>query len=132
MLFRSVSAVRKVTRLPIIPKLTPNVTDVASFARAAEEAVLGGDKLGRARARVQIEAEVWDGAVKSGGGPGACTRESRRVGGPLRALVEVSQRAVGRFLVGQRQRRQCVQQSQENGDNKKARLHLVDVGHGVF
>jgi dihydroorotate dehydrogenase (NAD+) catalytic subunit len=33
-----VSAVRKVTSLPIIPKLTPNVTDVASFARAAKEA----------------------------------------------------------------------------------------------
>ena len=33
-----VSAVRKVTPLPIIPKLTPNVTDVASFARAAEDA----------------------------------------------------------------------------------------------
>ncbi|HEY7289288.1 MAG TPA: dihydroorotate dehydrogenase [Vicinamibacterales bacterium] len=33
-----VSAVRKVTRLPIIPKLTPNVTDIASFARAAEDA----------------------------------------------------------------------------------------------
>ena len=33
-----VSAVRKVTTLPIIPKLTPNVTDVASFARAAEDA----------------------------------------------------------------------------------------------
>ena len=33
-----VSAVRRVTRLPVIPKLTPNVTDVASFARAAEEA----------------------------------------------------------------------------------------------
>jgi dihydroorotate dehydrogenase (NAD+) catalytic subunit len=33
-----VSAVRKITRLPVIPKLTPNVTDVASFARAAEEA----------------------------------------------------------------------------------------------
>jgi dihydroorotate dehydrogenase (NAD+) catalytic subunit len=33
-----VSAVRKVTRLPVIPKLTPNVTDVASFARSAEEA----------------------------------------------------------------------------------------------
>lgn len=32
-----VSAVRRVTRLPVIPKLTPNVTDVASFARAAEE-----------------------------------------------------------------------------------------------
>ncbi len=33
-----VSAVRQVTKLPVIPKLTPNVTDVASFARAAEEA----------------------------------------------------------------------------------------------
>ena len=33
-----VGAVRKVTALPLIPKLTPNVTDVASFARAAEEA----------------------------------------------------------------------------------------------
>jgi dihydroorotate dehydrogenase (NAD+) catalytic subunit len=33
-----VHAVRKVTRLPVIPKLTPNVTDVPSFARAAEEA----------------------------------------------------------------------------------------------
>jgi dihydroorotate dehydrogenase (NAD+) catalytic subunit len=33
-----VRAVRRVTRLPVIPKLTPNVTDVASFARAAEEA----------------------------------------------------------------------------------------------
>ena len=36
--FDVVSAVRKATRLPILPKLTPNVTDVASFARAAEEA----------------------------------------------------------------------------------------------
>ncbi len=33
-----VSAVRKVTRLPLIPKLTPNVTDPASFARASEDA----------------------------------------------------------------------------------------------
>jgi dihydroorotate dehydrogenase (NAD+) catalytic subunit len=33
-----VSAVRKVTGLPIIPKLTPNVTDVGAFARAAEQA----------------------------------------------------------------------------------------------
>ena len=36
--FDVVSAVRKVTTLPVVPKLTPNVTDVASFARAAEEA----------------------------------------------------------------------------------------------
>jgi dihydroorotate dehydrogenase (NAD+) catalytic subunit len=33
-----VSGVRKVTRLPIVPKLTPNVTDVSSFAKAAEDA----------------------------------------------------------------------------------------------
>jgi dihydroorotate dehydrogenase (NAD+) catalytic subunit len=32
------NAVRRVTSLPLIPKLTPNVTDVASFARAAEDA----------------------------------------------------------------------------------------------
>jgi dihydroorotate dehydrogenase (NAD+) catalytic subunit len=31
-------AVRSVTSLPVIPKLTPNVTDVASFAQAAEDA----------------------------------------------------------------------------------------------
>jgi dihydroorotate dehydrogenase (NAD+) catalytic subunit len=36
--FDVVNAVRKVTTLPVIPKLTPNVTDVASFARAAEDA----------------------------------------------------------------------------------------------
>ncbi len=36
--FDVVSAVRKATRLPIIPKLTPNVTDVASFAKASEDA----------------------------------------------------------------------------------------------
>jgi dihydroorotate dehydrogenase (NAD+) catalytic subunit len=33
-----VTAVRRVTRLPLIPKLTPNVTDVASFAIAAQDA----------------------------------------------------------------------------------------------
>src|SRR5215813_6054019 len=36
--FDVVSAVKKVTALPVIPKLTPNVTDVASFARASEDA----------------------------------------------------------------------------------------------
>ena len=36
--FDVVSAVRRVTALPVFPKLTPNVTDVASFARAAEDA----------------------------------------------------------------------------------------------
>jgi dihydroorotate dehydrogenase (NAD+) catalytic subunit len=36
--FDVVSAVRKVTSLPLIPKLTPNVTSVSSFARASEDA----------------------------------------------------------------------------------------------
>jgi len=36
--FDVVSAIKKVTRLPVIPKLTPNVTDVASIAKAAEDA----------------------------------------------------------------------------------------------
>ncbi len=36
--FDVVSAVRRVTSLPVIPKLTPNVTDVSSFAKAAEDA----------------------------------------------------------------------------------------------
>src|SRR5262249_50622420 len=38
-----VAAVRKVTRLPVIPKLSPNVGDIAVFARASEEA--GADAL---------------------------------------------------------------------------------------
>jgi dihydroorotate dehydrogenase (NAD+) catalytic subunit len=33
-----VSAVRAATRLPVIPKLTPNVTDISSIAKAAEDA----------------------------------------------------------------------------------------------
>jgi dihydroorotate dehydrogenase (NAD+) catalytic subunit len=33
-----VSAVKKVTHLPVIPKLTPNVTNPSAFARAAEDA----------------------------------------------------------------------------------------------
>ena len=36
--FDVVSAVRRATKLPIIPKLTPNVTEPSAFARAAEEA----------------------------------------------------------------------------------------------
>jgi dihydroorotate dehydrogenase (NAD+) catalytic subunit len=38
-----VSAVRKATRLPVIPKLSPNVADITVFARACEEA--GADAL---------------------------------------------------------------------------------------
>ncbi len=36
------SAVRRATRLPVIAKLSPNVTDIAEFARAAEDAGCDG------------------------------------------------------------------------------------------
>jgi dihydroorotate dehydrogenase (NAD+) catalytic subunit len=36
--YQVVSAVRHATSLPVIPKLTPNVTDIASIARSAEDA----------------------------------------------------------------------------------------------
>ena len=38
-----IKAVRKATRLPVIPKLSPNVADITVFARAAEDA--GADAL---------------------------------------------------------------------------------------
>jgi dihydroorotate dehydrogenase (NAD+) catalytic subunit len=43
MIAEIVAAVRKVTRLPVIPKLSPNVTDITACARAACEA--GADAL---------------------------------------------------------------------------------------
>src|SRR6187397_182401 len=51
-----VSAVRKVTTLPVIPKLTPNVTDVSSFARAAEEA--GADAISLVNTFLAIAIDV--------------------------------------------------------------------------
>jgi dihydroorotate dehydrogenase (NAD+) catalytic subunit len=43
MTYAVVAAVRQATRLPVIPKLSPNVADISVFARAAEEA--GADAL---------------------------------------------------------------------------------------
>jgi dihydroorotate dehydrogenase (NAD+) catalytic subunit len=40
--FELLSAIRKATRLPLIAKLSPNVTDVTEFAKAAEEAGCDG------------------------------------------------------------------------------------------
>src|SRR5512138_1970116 len=54
--FDVVSAVRKVTRLPIVPKLTPNVTDVSSFARAAEDA--GADAVSLVNTFLAIALDV--------------------------------------------------------------------------
>src|SRR5438128_5536358 len=54
--FDVVSAVRKVTALPVFPKLTPNVTDVASFARAAEDA--GADAVSLVNTFLAMAIEV--------------------------------------------------------------------------
>jgi len=53
-----VSAVRKVTSLPIVPKLTPNVTDVASFARASEEGGADAVSLVNTFLAMAIDAET--------------------------------------------------------------------------
>lgn len=53
-----VAAVRRVTRLPIIPKLTPNVTDVAAFARAAEDGGADGVSLVNTFLAMAIDVET--------------------------------------------------------------------------
>ena len=53
-----VAAVRRVTRLPVIPKLTPNVTDVASFAVAARDAGADGVSLVNTFLAMAIDVET--------------------------------------------------------------------------
>jgi dihydroorotate dehydrogenase (NAD+) catalytic subunit len=53
-----VGAVRRATTLPIVPKLTPNVTDVASFARAAEDAGADGVSLVNTFLAMAIDVET--------------------------------------------------------------------------
>jgi dihydroorotate dehydrogenase (NAD+) catalytic subunit len=51
-----VSAVRKATRLPVIPKLSPNVTDITVFARAAAEA--GADAISLVNTFLALAVDV--------------------------------------------------------------------------
>src|SRR5690606_38128326 len=53
-----VAAVKRATPLPVIPKLTPNVTDIASFARAAEEAGADGIALVNTFLAMAIDIET--------------------------------------------------------------------------
>jgi dihydroorotate dehydrogenase (NAD+) catalytic subunit len=53
---RVVKAAREATRLPIIPKLSPNVTDIMAIARAAEEA--GADGLSLINTLVGMAIDV--------------------------------------------------------------------------
>lgn len=51
-----VRAVREATRLPVIPKLSPNVTDITVFARACEEA--GADALSCVNTVLALSVDV--------------------------------------------------------------------------
>ena len=66
--FGVVNAVRKATSLPVIPKLTPNVTDVASFARAAEEAGADAVSLVNTFLAMVIDVETRQPKISNGVG----------------------------------------------------------------
>ena len=66
--FDVVSAVRKATRLPIIPKLTPNVTDPASFAKASEDAGADAVSLVNTFLALAIDIETRKPAISNGMG----------------------------------------------------------------
>ena len=66
--FDVVSAVRKATHLPIIPKLTPNVTDPASFARASEEAGADAVSLVNTFLAMVLDVETRRPAISNGMG----------------------------------------------------------------
>ncbi len=57
MLASVVTAVRKATKLPIITKLSPNVTDIKEMARAAEAA--GSDGLSVANCLTAMAIDIW-------------------------------------------------------------------------
>ena len=63
-----VSAVRKVTTLPLIPKLTPNVTSVSSFAQAAEDAGADAVSLVNTFLAMVIDVETRRPALSNGMG----------------------------------------------------------------
>ncbi len=63
-----VAAVRAVTRLPLIPKLSPNVADISVFARAAEEA--GADALSCINTLLGLAIDVETRRPKLGFGTG--------------------------------------------------------------
>lgn len=66
--FDVVSAVRKATPLPIIPKLTPNVTSVASFAKASEDAGADAVSLVNTFLAMVIDVETRRPALSNGMG----------------------------------------------------------------
>src|SRR2546423_4156452 len=85
--FEVVSAVRKVTRLPIIPKLTPNVTDVASFAKASEDAGADAVSLVNTFLAMVLDVETRRPKISNGIG-GACGAARRASARGLRCVCQ--------------------------------------------
>lgn len=91
-----VTAVRKVTTLPIVPKLTPNVTDVASFAVAAEEA--GADAVSLVNTFLAMAIDIETRLPKLSNGMGGLSGPAIR---PIAVrMVHECQRAVKIPVIG--------------------------------
>ena len=68
-LFRNViDAVRAVTSLPVIPKLSPNVSCIADFARAAESCGANAISLINSFPALVIKTDTWGPAIANGTG----------------------------------------------------------------
>lgn len=94
--YEVVRAVRQTTSLPVIPKLSPNVTDVTVIARAAAEA--GADALSLINTVVAMVIDVWSRKPKLPGATGGLSGPAIR---PIavRMVWEVAQ-AVSIPLIG--------------------------------
>jgi len=57
--FELLSSVRKATHLPVIAKLSPNVTDITEFARAAQDAGCDGLSLINTLLGMAIDVRCW-------------------------------------------------------------------------
>jgi dihydroorotate dehydrogenase (NAD+) catalytic subunit len=66
--YNVVSAVRKATRLPLIPKLTPNVTSPSAFAKASEEAGADAVSLVNTFLAMVIDVETRQPKISNGVG----------------------------------------------------------------
>ena len=91
-----VAAVRKATRLPVIPKLSPNVGDITVFARAAEEA--GADGLSCINTLLGLAIDVESRRPRLGFGTGGLSGPAIR---PVAVrMAWQAARAVGIPVIG--------------------------------
>ncbi len=131
-----VSAVRKVTTLPIIPKLTPNVTSVSSFANAAEEAGADAVSLVNTFLAMVIDVETRRPAMSNGMGglSGPAIRPiAVRMVYECAKLVRIP--VIGMGGIGERARRPRVPDRRRDGragghGQLRRSVHLADAAGG--